>query len=100
MRLLYLLLFILISSKFALAQSNVIKDGNSYYFADRVIVKYKNKLQSLNKSSTALYSKYGIISEPTFENQNSEAALIDLSNIRTLKYSAPYDPNFFVIKII
>ncbi|MBU0559416.1 MAG: S8 family serine peptidase [Bacteroidetes bacterium] len=100
--------FLLIVSLFSpiLLASNVIKKGNSYYFADRVIIKLKETASGnvLSKSMlpTAVQKLISDINineiEKTFksisENEESE-----LSKIITLKLNGPYDPLYIAAKL-
>jgi len=99
MKLTYLLFIFFLLFEFVLAQSNVIKKGNTYYFADRVIVKYKDNPTSLNKKAETLFSKFDISSSSTFNEQNNSIKSDKLNRIKTLMFSAPYDP-IYVIKEI
>jgi len=93
-------LFILLSI-INLAQSNIIKDGSKYYFADRIIVKFKASPTTLNKTSENIFSKLNIYnSSKTFDKaKNESTASKELEKIYTLKFSSPYNP-LYVIKEI
>ena len=103
MKILYYTMVYFIVGSVYFAQSNVIKEGNQYYFADRIIVKYKTKPALLNKSTTSFYSKFNIEStSPTFsKTQNTPSKEeIELEKIFTLKFSSPYNPIFLAKEIL
>jgi serine protease len=83
------------------AQSNIIKDGNKYYFADRVVVKYKNASTTLNKNSSNLFSKLNIhTSQETFsKTTNKLQSSRELDIIYTLHFSSPYNPIYIAKEI-
>lgn len=87
-------IFCLVFISINLAQSNVIKDGDAYYFADRIIVKYKNSQPSLSKISNQFANKFGITEEiETYSNIKDESTESnELKKIYTLKFSSPYNP--------
>ncbi len=101
-RLIYVIIYIILGSVY-IAQPNVINDGGQYYFADRIIVKYKNQTALLSKSTSSFYSKFNIESvSTTFTNSQKESSEkeIELAKIFTLKFSTPYNPIYLAKEIL
>jgi serine protease len=95
------LLIVLLFSTINFAQSNIIKDGNNYYFADRVIVKYKNTPATLNKNSSNFFSKLNVHTfQATFTKATNELkSSRELDKIYTLHFSSPYNPIYVAKEI-
>jgi len=82
------------------SQTNIIKDGNRYYFADRIIVKLKSEGNSLSKSTNQLLEKFNIESfEKTFHTTDKNTSDKELQKIITLKFNSLYDPIYIAQKI-
>ena len=80
--------------------SSVIKKNNSYYFADRIIVKFKDN-NSLEKRNPSFYKNIGITNiTQTFQiaDQFQSNARV-LQNIFTLQFSSPYELQY-ILKLI
>ncbi|MCB0729959.1 MAG: S8 family serine peptidase, partial [Ignavibacteriae bacterium] len=94
-------IFWLVIVSINLAQSKIIQDGDTYYFADRIIVKYKNSQPSLGKISNQFANKFGITEEiETYSNIKDESTESnELKKIRTLKFSSPFNPIYIIKEI-
>ncbi len=101
---------LLIFSFFTLALSNlfaqnVIFDGKSYLYGDRIVVKFKdlsmNKSASLPAAMSKTLQKFGIEKvEKRFHLKESiQKADIPLNKVAVLKYSSPMNPKFLAQKI-
>jgi serine protease len=103
MKYLFFAIFYFFTGSLFFAQSNIIKDGDVYYFADRIIIKYKSETKSLGKSIDPFFSKYNIESKsPTFVKSQKETNQkgVELDNIYTLKFSSPYNPIYLAKEIL
>ncbi|MCB9258433.1 MAG: S8 family serine peptidase [Ignavibacteriales bacterium] len=94
-------IFWLVIVSINLAQSKIIQDGDTYYFADRIIVKYKNSQPSLGKISNQFANKFGITEETeTYSNIKDESTESnELKKIHTLKFSSPFNPIYIIKEI-
>ena len=83
------------------AQSQVIKKGNSYYLADRIVVKYKNTEATLNKSSQEIFTKFSVEEIiQSFPNTNSlKKGSSELEKIYTLRFSSPFNTTYIIKEI-
>lgn len=86
---------------FIYPQSNVIKNGNQYYFSDRIVVKLKSENKVLSKSTTQLFEKFNIETvEKTFATTYKENEYgKDLNKIFTYKFNTIFDPVYISKKI-
>lgn len=102
----FLLLFIT-ATLFA-QNSNLLSDGESYYYADRLLVKFKNEVNYDNSNralvSDEIYSKLSAYSVKTLErtfdpaDKNSQEGK-ELEKIVTLKFDAPFNPFYLAKKL-
>ncbi|MDX1699110.1 MAG: S8 family peptidase, partial [Melioribacteraceae bacterium] len=85
---------LLFAASSILAQSNIIEDGGNYYFADRLVIKYKNNSDGLMKINDNISSKFGIIeSRRTFTQIDENSANSrEINKIYTIKFSSPFNP--------
>jgi serine protease len=90
------------------AQSNVIQKGNSYYFADRVVVKFKTAQQiliegkvELNENVKKIVDKYGVTKvEQKYKIKNAEnKEAAELNKIVTMFISTSIDPELVSAKL-
>lgn len=90
MRLPLIIFFIISISN--ISASNIIKDGNVYYFANQIVVKYNHTANINDRNIKNVYKSYGIIEEnKTFSNASDEHPS-ETNNIYTLKFSGPRNP--------
>ncbi len=82
------------------SSSNIIHKDNSYYFSDRITIKFKT-YNSLNKISNARFQKFGETQlNKTFSTTNNfESDDKNLKNIYTLKFSSPYDIDYVLKEV-
>ncbi len=84
------------------AQTNIIHKGNKYYFANRIIVKYKNQnTVHLQKAKSTTLKQFGITNiYNTFKiKENSDRQAQELNKIYTLEFNSPFNPVYLVKKI-
>ncbi|MCP5062884.1 MAG: S8 family serine peptidase [Ignavibacteriae bacterium] len=86
---------------FIYSQSNVIKNGDQYYFSDRIVVKLKSENKVLSKSTNQLLEKFSIENvEKTFANADKEnESGRELNKIFTYKFNTIYNPVYISKKI-
>ena len=77
---------------------NVIKKNNSYYYANRIVVKFKNQ-NVLEKNNAQLFKKLGIQKLNRSFNVSEQSSASELSNIFTYEFSAPYEMEYVLKEI-
>ena len=97
----YFLLVILIALNTISASSNIIEKKGVKYFADRIVVKFKDagNINSLNKSQLSLstqkvFESFGLskIQKRFSTSQNISHEEIELSKIAVIENQSPNDP--------
>ena len=97
MRLNILLFFTIFLSN--IFSQNIITDGNIHYFADQVVVKYKNSSTINNSEVRKLYKSFGIHEETRSLSKVSVGESLETDKIYTLKYSGPHNPIYIAKQI-
>lgn len=104
----YFLLVILIALNTISASSNIIEKNGVKYFADRIVVKFKDagNINSLNKSQLSLstqkvFESFGLskIQKRFSTSQNISHEEIELSKIAVIENQSPNDPLFISRKL-
>ena len=90
----YIFLIVLLVSTFNYSQSNVINENGTYYFSDRLVIKYKEAPNKINKRTQDLFERLGIMENKPSYNflKDRSRTSEELHKIYSVRFSLPYNP--------